>query len=132
MSFLLDTDTCSAHFRQLSKVTSRFLQSSGRLYVSVITLGELYSWVLRSKAPPSRAKSLRELLNEVTVLDVTQAVARRFGEIRAYLLDKGQPMPTADQFIAATALVQNLTLVTHNTKDYVNVPGLTLDDWLVP
>lgn len=37
-----------------------------------------------------------------------------------------------DLFIAAVALVHNLTLVTHNTKDYANIPGLTLEDWLVP
>jgi tRNA(fMet)-specific endonuclease VapC len=34
--------------------------------------------------------------------------------------------------IAATALVHNLTLVTHNTKDYQHVPGLRLEDWLTP
>jgi tRNA(fMet)-specific endonuclease VapC len=34
--------------------------------------------------------------------------------------------------IAAAALVHNLTLVTHNTADYQNIPGLRLGDWLTP
>jgi tRNA(fMet)-specific endonuclease VapC len=34
--------------------------------------------------------------------------------------------------IASAALVHNLTLVTHNTTDYRNIPGLRLDDWLAP
>jgi tRNA(fMet)-specific endonuclease VapC len=34
--------------------------------------------------------------------------------------------------IAATALLHGLTLVTHNTRDFANVPGLTVVDWLVP
>ncbi len=34
--------------------------------------------------------------------------------------------------IAATALVHNLTLATHNMQDYANVSGLTLVDWLAP
>src|SRR5262245_41590950 len=34
--------------------------------------------------------------------------------------------------ICEVALVHNLTLVTHNTADYQNVPGSSLDDWLIP
>jgi tRNA(fMet)-specific endonuclease VapC len=37
-----------------------------------------------------------------------------------------------DLMIAAVALVHNLTLVTHNRADYQHIPGLRLDDWLVP
>jgi tRNA(fMet)-specific endonuclease VapC len=33
---------------------------------------------------------------------------------------------------AAVALVHNLTLVTHNSVDFQDVPGLRLDDWLTP
>ncbi len=33
--------------------------------------------------------------------------------------------------IASVALVHDLTLVTHNTADYQNIPGLRLDDWLI-
>jgi len=36
-----------------------------------------------------------------------------------------------DLLNAATALVHDLTLVTHNLQDYVNVPGLRVEDWLV-
>jgi tRNA(fMet)-specific endonuclease VapC len=37
-----------------------------------------------------------------------------------------------DLMIASVALVHNLTLITHNTADYQHIPGLRLDDWLVP
>jgi tRNA(fMet)-specific endonuclease VapC len=37
-----------------------------------------------------------------------------------------------DLLIASVALANNLTLVTHNTADYRNIPGLRLDDWLIP
>jgi predicted nucleic acid-binding protein len=43
MSFLLDTDICSAYLRQDRNVEGRFLQYGGQLYVSVITVGELFS-----------------------------------------------------------------------------------------
>jgi tRNA(fMet)-specific endonuclease VapC len=58
---------------------------------------------------------------------MTQDVARKFGEVRAALLDQGLPPPALDLVIAATALVHNFTLVTHNTLDFGNIPGLRLD-----
>jgi tRNA(fMet)-specific endonuclease VapC len=130
MSFLLDTDTCSAHLRQNGRLTTRFLQHTGRLHVSTVTVGELYTWALRAKAPPRRLQSLVDLLDDVIVLDVTGVVGRKFGELRAALFDAGTPAPEMDLLIAATAIVHELTLVTHNVQDFANVPGLTVQDWL--
>ena len=132
MSFLIDTDTCSAHLKLKGAVTNRFLQYTGRLHVSVITVGELFTWTLRANASPRRLQSLLDLLDDVTVLDVSQEIARKFGELRAGLLDAGQSTPEMDLLIAATALVHGLTLVTHNVQDFVHVPGLTVVDWLTP
>jgi tRNA(fMet)-specific endonuclease VapC len=132
MSFLLDTDICSAHLKQKGNLTQRFQQYMGRMHMSVITLGELLTWAFRAKAPPRRGQSLLDLLNDVQVMDVTEPVARKFGEVRAALLDAGRPVPEMDLLIASTALVHNLTVVTHNTQDYASIPGLNLKDWLVP
>jgi predicted nucleic acid-binding protein len=54
--YLLDTDICSAHLRNVAIVTTRFQQHAGQLYLSVLTLGELLSWTLRAKSPPSTTK----------------------------------------------------------------------------
>ena len=132
MSFLLDTDICSAYLKNQRQVTNRFLQYTGGLHISTVTLGELYTWASRAKAPAGRLLDVEALLGDVIVLDVTPAVAKKFGEVRAKLFDSGTPAPELDLFIAATALDHNLILVTHNTVDYVNVPGLTLADWLAP
>jgi tRNA(fMet)-specific endonuclease VapC len=61
---------------------------------------------------------------------VDDVVARKFGEIRAALLDQGRPTPTADLLIACTALIHDLTLVTHNVRDFAHVSGLRVEDWL--
>jgi tRNA(fMet)-specific endonuclease VapC len=47
-------------------------------------------------------------------------------------LRRGIQVPTADLMIVSVALVNDLTLVTHNSADYRHVSGLRLDDWLVP
>lgn len=132
MNFLLDTDICSVHLKGNGSLTHTFLQYMGRLYVSVVTVGELYTWALRAKASPKRFQSLKDLLNDIQVLEVDETIARKFGEVRAALLDAGKPVPEMDLLIAATALVHDLTVVTHNTQDYSSIPGLSLDDWLVP
>jgi predicted nucleic acid-binding protein len=52
--------------------------------------------------------------------------------VHATLLNSGHPVDAVDMQIAATALVHNLTLVTHNTKDFQHIPSLRLDDWHTP
>jgi tRNA(fMet)-specific endonuclease VapC len=72
------------------------------------------------------------LLKGATVLDVSLSIAERFGEIRARLIDQGITVGEMDLLNGATALVHGLTMATHNVKDYAGIPGLTIDDWLVP
>lgn len=130
MSFLLDTDICSAHMRGVGKVTSRFMQYVGQLHMSVITLGELYTWAMRANASPRQLEGLKVVLSDVAVLDFTSTIAEQFGKTHAELLDRGRPVPGMDLLIAATALAHSFTLVTHNTRDFEDVPGLRLADWL--
>jgi tRNA(fMet)-specific endonuclease VapC len=130
MSFLLDTDICSAYLKGDHRVGNRVIQHGGRLHVSAITVAELFTWALRSKASPPRLQGLLELLDGVTLLEVDRTVAHKFGEIRANQLDCGLSTPQMDLLIAATAMSHNLTLVTHNTGDFANVPNLQIMDWL--
>jgi len=78
VSYLIDTDICSAHLKQRGAVTSRFLQYSGRLHISVITLGELMTWARRASAPAQRLRGVEDLVSDVVVLEVTKDVAVEF------------------------------------------------------
>lgn len=111
---------------------SRFMQHLGQMHVSAVAVGELYVWALRAKSPAGRMSGLLDLLNDVTVLDITADVGRRFGEERARQLDAGSQTPEMDLLIAATALQHGLTLVTHNIRHYADVRGLGIVDWLAP
>jgi predicted nucleic acid-binding protein len=132
VSFLVDTDICSAYLKGDQRVWNRFMQYSGGLHVSTVTVGELFTWALRAGASPARLQGLLDLLKDMKVLDVTPDVARKFGEVRAGLLDRGQAAPEMDLLIGSTALVHGLTMVTHNVADYATIPGLTVADWLIP
>lgn len=132
MSFLVDTDICSAHLRNTRGVGSRFIQHGGNLYISTISLAELYTWASREKSPPRYMDGLMALLSDMTILDLDHEVARQFGQLRGSMLDRGQVVPGMDLLIAATALVHGLVMVTHNTRHFSTIPGLRVEDWLSP
>ena len=133
MSHLLDTNICSAHLKRPAGLTHRFVQHSGRLFISSIVLGELYAWAYRRSSPqPLLGRIETELMTDVMVLDFDRACAVEFGQLRGELLRKGLTVSRLDLLIAATARVYDLTLVTHNTQDFRNIPGLRLEDWLQP
>jgi tRNA(fMet)-specific endonuclease VapC len=133
MSHLLDTNICSAHLKRPAGLSHRFVQHAGRLNISSVVLGELYAWAYRRTSPQPLLDQIRsQLLTDVVVLDFDQSCAEQFGRVRAQMLQRGITVSRSDVMIGATALVHNLTLVTHNTRDFQNILGLRLEDWLQP
>lgn len=132
MSHLLDTNICAAHFRRPAGLAHRFIQYGGGLFIPTVVLGELYSGAYHVKNPDPLLQRIDDLLVDVQVLDFDHLCALRFGQVRGRLLQQGLSIPTADLMIAAVALVYDLTLVTNNTVDFENIPGLRLEDWLKP
>jgi tRNA(fMet)-specific endonuclease VapC len=109
----------------------RFIQHGGQLHIPTIVLGELYVWAYRRSDPDPVVKRIEDdPLPDVTVLDFDSNCAKCFGNIRGESLTRGYSQSRLDLMIACVALVHDLTLVTHNTRDYLNIPGLRLDDWL--
>ncbi len=101
------------------------------LYLSVITIGEIYKGIARLQESRSKTELRRwvdqDLKTRFTgrILDVDRGVAERWGEVSADAERKGQKISVVDGLIAATALENGLTLVTRNTDDMV-VTGVTL------
>jgi predicted nucleic acid-binding protein len=125
VSFLLDTNILSAHLRRPSGLAHRFVQHSGRLYTSTVSLSELYVWVFaRPDSAPARTAVEAMLAYEVNVIPFDADCAEQFGQVRAELRPKGINVDNMDLLIAATALVYDLTLVTHNTAHFENIPAL--------
>jgi tRNA(fMet)-specific endonuclease VapC len=130
MRFLLDTNIVSAYLKGDQRVFNRFIQHSGGLSTSTICAGELYSWVGRKNMRATYRSALDDALVELPLLPVDHDVARKYGEVRAALLDQGRPTPEVDLFIACTALAHDLTLVTRNVADFGQIPGLRIENWL--
>ena len=80
-------------------------------------------------ASDKRHKPINLMLLELPALAWTADAADRYGEIRAQLRQQGAPCGEMDTMIAAHALVNKLTLVTHNTRHFEQIEGLVLEDW---
>jgi len=131
--FLLDTDTLSE--LEKPKPDGGLLQWLSEvdwldLHLSVITVGETWSGIVRLPEGPKRRalEAMFDLLPDRfhnRILPVDHAVAVKFGEIQAKL----GPLPSLDTLIAATAIVRRLTLVTHNSKDMMRTGAAVFDPW---
>ena len=75
---------------------------------------------------------VEQLRQQFLSLPFDDAAAEHYGRIRADLTARGLTIGGNDMLIAATALANGCTLVTHNTAEFSRVPGLVIEDWQVP
>lgn len=98
--------------------------------MSAVTFSELTAWAHKQDDPSVVAAKVKELIELVPVLPFDLAGAEIAGRIRGQQLRRGISFNPSDLMIAATALAHDLTLVTHNVRDFQRVPDLRLVDWL--
>ena len=118
--------------RRPAGLAHRFFQYSGRLWVPTVVLAELYAGAFLLDDPTKILAGINDLLQDLGVLPFDEACAEQFGRLRGELKRRGVGTGPIDLQIAAVALIHDLTLVTNNTADFQNIPGLRLEDWLTP
>ena len=128
MSILLvDTDVVSFIFKQDSRAAEYApLLKGNRLALSFMTVAELFQWAAVRNWGTARIERLEQSLTNYLIIPVDIELCRRWGNLRAQLQAIGKPISPQDAWIAATALRHNLPLVTHNTKDFAEIPGLEI------
>jgi predicted nucleic acid-binding protein len=139
--FLLDTNVVS-EFVAITPTPQvlRWLaaQAPDRLFLSVITLGELTRGVARLDAGRKRERLARWLEEDLPaqfagrVLPFDQAAAIRWGEMTAEAERRGRSRPAIDLQIAATADRFGLGLVTRNTADFTELGIEIINPWETP
>jgi toxin FitB len=127
MNFLLDTNVLSEQMKpRPDPHVSRWLATTAEdcLFFSVVTLTELRYGAARMAAG-SRRKRLEDWLdNELTmrfegrIISVDIAIADACGRLAARSEAAGRSIEPRDAFIAATAEVHGLTLVTRDVSDF--------------
>ena len=131
MIYLPDTNTCISLLRQKhphliarwrsAKVTDIVLCS--------IVVYELRHGAESSSDPAREHKKLDVFLAPFSSLPFDDACAVKCAEIRRALERKGETIGPHDLLITAVALRHDLTLVTHNTREFGRLSTLRLEDW---
>lgn len=99
--------------------------------VSINSYLEVWQGTIDVSDPASAQRRVEALFMSIPLLPVDIAVARRCAELRSFLKRQCRnPRKRAfDLVIAATALEHDLELVTHNTKDFADIPNLVRYQW---
>ena len=132
MRVLLDTNICIYMIKnkppEVRKHFERFVP--GDIAISSITVAELQYGVEKSAAREKNALALEAFLLPLEIPSFDTESALAYGEIRAKLESRGKPIGSMDILIAAQAIAQDFTLITHNLKEFERIPGLRCETWV--
>jgi tRNA(fMet)-specific endonuclease VapC len=137
--FVLDTN----HLKELAyptplgeRLRGRLLQAGAQVFTTVITLEEELRGVLartnRTLLPDERILAYQKLIERVNFFARWVVLTLDAESTAAFLRLRGQGVRigTMDLRIASIALVPDATLLTRNTVDFAQVPGLRFENWL--
>lgn len=130
MNYLLDTSVIVGYLRDRpgKRQLLKDLFVKGDLRVSLITYGELEYGAEKSRSYEEERKKIDGCFEdlEVEVLTLTRETMEIFAKIKVKLEKKGEGLDDLDLLIGATAVENDLGLVTDNEKHFARFPGLKL------
>jgi tRNA(fMet)-specific endonuclease VapC len=132
--YLLDTNIVTAHLKQHPGVRQRIRDAelAGHpVRLNAVSYYETKRGLLAIGAQRQLA-AFERLWRVLGIVMIDHAVLDKAAELYAALRVSGQLIEDADLLIAAMALVYDMTLVTHNTAHFARIPGLQVEDWLMP
>lgn len=137
MSFLLDTNIISRFLRGRSedvRMRGHVLAALPDCLLSAITIAELEYGAAKAPHIPAIRTRLNQLRVAFPLIETfDDRAAFHAGNVRAYLENlkpNAQPIGAYDVLLAGHALALGATFVTDNTREFMRVPGLKVEDWM--
>jgi predicted nucleic acid-binding protein len=129
MPYLVDSNVVIDHLANVpeaSQLLDRLAQAG--IVMSIVTYMEAFQGVVRSQHPQEASEKFSAFADSVLILPFSFAVAERCARLRETLKSQNKRVKSCalDLIIAATALEYGLTLVSKNTEDFQDIPGLLL------
>ncbi len=131
MRYMLDTNICIYAIRHKPEQVFLKLQEHdpSEICLSSVTYAELVHGVEKSQSIEKNRVALALLLAGIEIMDFDSYAAESYGKIRADLEKAGKPIGPLDMLIAGHAKSLGCTVVTNNTREFMRVNGLQLENW---
>lgn len=127
--YLLDTNICIYFLKGQFEINRRIEEiGEENCYLSEITIAELKYGAESSIQKEKNRKNNEKFLAKFKILPVFPALDI-YAKEKAKLKTKGRIVDDFDLLIGATAIHNNLTLVTRNVKDFVRLNEIVIEDW---
>lgn len=132
MKYLWDTDIC-IHFLNGDKKILQKTQAIGAkdICTTIINIFELKFGAYNSTKIEENLERIKKLKMRLKILNsFDDRISTFFAKKKAELRKKGITISDFDLLIASFAKVHNLCIVTNNTKHFIHIPGLKIENWL--
>lgn len=129
--YLLDTNICIYALKDKYPALREKLLSvhPDEIAISSVSVFELEYGAAKSRWGDKTREVLRQFLSSYEILPFSAEDAEVCGQLRAALTAAGTPIGAYDVIIAAQGLARGIAVVTHNTREFERIPGLSLLDW---
>jgi len=131
LKYLLDTNVCIKYLNGSSESVKRHIKKlhPSEIVICSVVKSELFAGAYKSKNKEKILDKLKIFFSPLKSLPFNDEVAEAYGKIRAELEKKGTPIGPYDLQIASIEILNNLILVTYNTREFKRVEGLDIEDW---
>lgn len=124
---VVDTEVLSFVFKGDTREVLYRPHLSGRVaIISFMTIAELRQWTRIKNWGSVRRRELERFLQRFVIFHSNDSLCNVWADVAHRAFRNGSPIDSADAWIAATALLHDIPLITHNRRHYTGVVGLTV------
>jgi tRNA(fMet)-specific endonuclease VapC len=130
MNYLLDTNICIYFFKGQFGLINKFQEKGfSSMAISEITLAELIYGAEKSQNVTKNKKLIYEFVDRLTFLPIFDGI-EIYGKEKARLKTKGAIISDLDLFIGATAIANDMILVTRNVREFERIEHIQIENWV--
>lgn len=130
MEYLLDTNICIHYFKGQFELKSKIERIGFQSFaISEITLAELIYGAEKSLRKAENMKVVEAFTDKIAIIPIIDSIWLYCKE-KARLKIKGTIISDLDLFIGATAIINDMILVTRNVKEFERMENIKIENWI--
>lgn len=130
MKYLLDTNICIYYFKGQFRLKEKIeMIGFHNCAISEITLAELIYGAEKSQQKEKNSKVVDDFADKIPIIPIIDSI-RIYGKEKARLRLEGKIIGDLDLFIGATAIANQMVIVTRNTREFERLDGIRIENWI--